>query len=395
MEGSRGLLQEVPASDEYGFPVLGVRFDQKNDMFKRSAWDATFAVPGRRFYGDPPPFDARPGWDHRDWAAGAAAWNLEDRYARGNAQSNSGMYEWEGLSSKGERMLHGGRRAQGTPEEMSRAVKRIARQFGASLVGICRVHPSWVYSHQYSMATGEHKPIELPPGIDNAVVMAVAMDYEAVRSASMPLANVATGLGYSQMAIVANLVASYIRYLGYRALPSGNDTALNIPLAMAAGLGELGRLGLLVTEQYGPRVRLCKVFTDLPLAPDRYRPFGVAEFCKACKLCARYCPAQAISHGDTTTEGPTVSNQHGVRKWYINPEKCFSYWGEKQVSCSRCIRSCAFNKPPGVLHDLTRAIIRRTALFNRLIVRIDKLLVYAKPYRAQRYWEGRPIRKSS
>ena len=111
--------------------------------------------------------------------------------------------------------------------------------------------------------------------------------------------------------------------------------------------------------------------------------------------CARFCPAQAISHGDSTTEGPTVSNQHGVRKWYINPEKCFSYWGEKQVSCSRCIRSCAFNKPPGVLHDLTRAIIRRTALFNRFIVRIDKLLGYAKPYRAQRYWEGRPIRKSS
>jgi epoxyqueuosine reductase len=378
-----------PNAVDYGFEVVPTRFDQKNEMFKRAVWDENFIEKGRRFYRDAPEFDDRLGWEHRDWAAAAAAWNLEDRHAKGNVRGNFGMYEWEGMSGKGQRIVHGGRRAQGKPEEMSRDVKRIALQFGASAAGVCRVHPAWVYSHQFSVETGEHKPLELPSGMDNAVVLAIPMDYHTVRSASQPIANIATGLGYSQMAIVANLVASFIRYMGYRAIPSGNDTAMSIPMAMAAGLGELGRLGLLVTEKHGPRVRLCKVFTDMPLAPDRYRPFGVAEFCKVCKLCTRYCPAKAISDGDMTTEGPTMSNQHGPRKWYINPERCFSYWAEKQVSCSRCIRSCAFNKLPGPLHDLTRAIIKRTSLLNPLIVRIDKLLRYAKPYHAKRYWPRR------
>lgn len=372
---------------DLGFEVLPTRFDQKNEMFKRAVWDPDFVAKGKRFYRDPPEFDSRPGWSHREWAAGAAAWNLEDRYAKGNAGAGFGLYEWDGLSNKGQRMVHGGRRAAGTPKQLSEEVKRIARQFGASAAGVCRVHPNWIYSHQFSVETREHKPIELPEGMDHAVVIAVPMDYHTVRSASQPIANIATGLGYSQMAVVANMVAAYIRYLGYRAIPSGNDTGMNIPMALAAGLGELGRLGLLVTVKHGPRVRLCKVFTDMPLAPDRYSPFGVTEFCKVCKLCARYCPAKAISDGDMTTEGPTKSNHHGVRKWYINPERCFSYWAENQVSCSRCIRSCAFNKPPGLIHDFTRSIIKRTSLLNRLIVRIDKLLGYAKPHRAERYWK--------
>ena len=72
------------------------------------------------------------------------------------------------------------------------------------------------------------------------------------------------GQGYSMMVYTANLMAAFIRGLGYKAIPCGNDTALSIPLAMAAGLGEWSRMGLLVTEKFGPRVRLCKVFTDMP-----------------------------------------------------------------------------------------------------------------------------------
>lgn len=47
-----------------------------------------------------------------------------------------------------------------------------------------------------------------------------------------------------------------------------NDTALAIPYAIKAGLGEYGRHGLLITPEYGPRVRIGKIFTDMPLAHD-------------------------------------------------------------------------------------------------------------------------------
>ena len=67
----------------------------------------------------------------------------------------------------------------------------------------------------------------------------------------------------------------------------GNDTALSIPLAIDAGLGELGRNGLLITPEYGACVRLCKVFTDLPLEADRPVEFGLAEICQRCRRLRR------------------------------------------------------------------------------------------------------------
>ena len=73
-----------------------------------------------------------------------------------------------------------------------------------------------------------------------------------------------------------------------------NDTALAIPYAIKAGLGEYGRLGLLITKEFGPRVRLGKIFTNLPLAPDRPIRFGVKEFCDTCRRCSEGCPVNAI-----------------------------------------------------------------------------------------------------
>jgi reductive dehalogenase len=372
-----------------GFPVHPKRFNQKYVMFLRAMWDEASLHDGKRFYVDPTLAENHLGWRHVDRAAQAAAWNLEDQFAQGNQRGNSGLYSWEGISKKAERLLAANGKVENAPDEMSRMVKAVARHLGASMVGICQVHPNWVYSREFDRNSGEGHPLELPEGCDNAVVMAIEMDYETIRSSSRVLQNVAAGLGYSKMAFLASQVAAFIRGLGYRALPSGNDTAINIPLAMAAGLGECSRMGLLVTPKFGPRIRLCKVFTDLPLAVDSYRPFGVEAFCKICKTCAKYCPAQGIAYGDMTVEGPTVSSHSGLRKWYINAEKCFSFWATRQISCIQCIRVCPFNKPAGRIHDFSRFLIKRTSLFNRFLVWVDKRMGYLKPFHPDRFWNHR------
>ena len=146
------------------------------------------------------------------------------------------------------------------------------------------------------------------------------------------------------MAFVLARLGEFIRNLGYDAIESGNDIALSIPLAIDAGLGELGRNGLLITPQYGPRVRLCKIFTDLPLEPDKPIEFGVKEFCKECKLCAKYCEAGAISMDDEPSfDGVCPSNNPGVLKWYVDVEKCYLFWLENGMSCSTCIKVCPYN----------------------------------------------------
>jgi ferredoxin len=88
-----------------------------------------------------------------------------------------------------------------------------------------------------------------------------------------------------------------------------------------------------------------------------------------------------------TTEGHNISNQSGILKWYVNAEKCFAFWAKNRSDCANCIRVCPFNKPSGVIHDLSRAIIRKTPLLNRFLLRIDDTLGYDKPFPAEKFWE--------
>ena len=373
----------------FPFPVPDSRFDQRNEMFKRRNWDEEFIPHGNRLYGEAH-FQEKYGYRKLDYALRNAAWNIKYGFAFGNMCSNEGLYSWTNVSDKVKRFIEKDGPVVDSPEVNARNVKKAARFLGADLVGICHAHPNLIYSHELNLLKMEHRPVELPEGCTNAVVMAVEMDYETCAYSPDGISGASTGLGYSQQAVVANLVATFIRGLGYRAIPSGNDTGPTVPLALAAGLGELGRMGLLITEEFGPRVRLCKVFTDLPLAFDDYRPFGVTEFCKTCMKCAKHCPSRAISNDGPTMQGPSLSNHSGVEKWYINPEKCFMFWVKNWMDCNNCVRVCPFNKSPGKLHEFVRYSIRKFPVFNRLWLYLDDLVGYGRaiPTRKKSFWES-------
>jgi reductive dehalogenase len=273
------------------------------------------------------------------------------------------------------------------PAELSRKVKRAARFFGASLVGICELDRRWLYSRVSNDITGEHTPLDIPAEYRYAVAMAVEMDYSFIQTSPTCGAAAATGLGYSKMAFVAGLLAQFIRNLGYKAIPCGNDTALSIPIAVEAGLGELGRNGLLITEEFGPRVRICKVFTDLPLVPDEPRFFGVDDFCRTCMKCAAHCSSRAISFGERTAEALNVSNNPGVLKWPVNAEQCFKYWVANGIDCADCIRVCPFNQEQGWHHDLVRRCIKHVPWLNPLFLWLDELLGYGRQLDPATMWE--------
>ncbi len=65
-----------------------------------------------------------------------------------------------------------------------------------------------------------------------------------------------------------------------------NDTALVILDAIKAGLGEYRRNQMVLTPEFGPRVRFSKIFTSLPMALDSPRRLGITEYCNSCAKCA-------------------------------------------------------------------------------------------------------------
>jgi len=143
----------------------------------------------------------------------------------------------------------------------------------------------------------------------------------------------------------------------------------------------------LITPQFGPRLRLSKVFTDLPLIVDAPVDFGVTEFCKACMKCAEMCPSQAISTGERTSEPNNVSNVASEMKWSIDPVKCRMHWGRTDKSCTICIACCPYNKPDTLFHRVVLRLTDYLRWTDSLCTRMDNLLGYGRPARVADFWE--------
>lgn len=211
-------------------------------------------------------------------------------------------------------------------------IKNLARELGADMVGVSKTKKGYFF-----------KGCELDHRF--AISLALEMEYDRILASPGPASATEVIRAYCVLGEITVKIASRIRELGYpayahhpRASRKFPARILHIPIAIEAGFGELGRHGLLITPDFGPRVRLGTVTTNLPLTPDTPISFGVKEFCKECRICIDECECDAI---------PSKRSQvRGVKKYAVDPYECAPYFGEYD-GCSVCMKVCAFNKPPG------------------------------------------------
>lgn len=375
-----------------GFEILDnfERFKQKNDVFRRSGWDerirskkselfyATYREPLKTWR-------KADGFTQKDYALRNASWHVSDIFT----ELKEDQDRREGFSDEFtlQRDVAKQKIALGTPEETATEIKHVAKSFGADLVGITHFDERWMYVRKFSDISKTEKPQEIPAGLNHVIVVAQAMDYDLIRTVPSALSGAATGLGYSHDALVVLSIAQYIRNLGYQAIASMNDTALAIPLAIKAGLGEYGRNGLLITKEFGPRIRLGKIFTDLPMAHDQPIRFGVKEFCDTCRRCAKACPVKAISHEEPSDKVHNQSNIKGIRKWTVDGEKCFSYWAAQNSDCSICIRVCPYNKDYSKWWYRVGQRLAGTPL-RGLMLDLDVKMGYGERMKPKLWWQG-------
>lgn len=331
------------------------RMDQRLTILMRGMWDPEI-IPilekfrERRF--NMKQLSCLQGYTEVEAALHSAAWSVCREYSGGNEYGfgNRGFYGWEG-EKKPQRVEFA------SLQEASDTIKKAALFLGANLAGIASYDERWVYASWYDCEKKADVPARFPVRLKSVIVLAVAMDYSACLTSPSLISGAASGLGYSRMAEIGVKMATFVRRLGYTAIPCGNDTALSIPLALQAGLGEAGRSGLLVTPQYGSRVRLCTIFTDMPLQPDKPITFGVGKFCQKCRKCAQACPVGAIPlEARPTMKGPSISTCPGVLKWYIKPENCLQYWAGIGGGCINCIACCPYNKAASWHHDMVSQV---------------------------------------
>lgn len=216
------------------------------------------------------------------------------------------------------------RRLVEQPGEMSEAIKQRARELGAGAVGIAPVTEKALY---------EGYRTDYP----NAIVVLMPMDSQEMAFVTTNRAGAETMRAYMEITRTVIALAEHIRAMGWRARAYGEAAdILHIPLAIDAGLGQLGKHGSLICREFGSSMRIATVLTDLPLVHDAPVDIAVDDLCLGCRRCTLDCPVDAIADSKQMVRG--------VQKWYVDFDKCAPYFTHT-VGCGICIEVCPWTIP--------------------------------------------------
>lgn len=272
-----------------------------------------------------------------------------DRMLSMGAEPGEDDFAWSAMTRPAARMANlmqmeadkqkvSAHRVKVDPVEMSVHLKALALRYGGDIAGIARLTSHHHYSHRgdmFGMGGGYGKPIRL--SYKYAIVIAAALDKAMVNHAPRKETQIAAMLGYARSTAATAQLALYIKSLGYEAQTDNFIEYYSpmTPLAAEAGLGQIGRCNMIVNRQFGNRLKIAAVLTNMPLIEDGPVDFGLVDVCRLCQKCARDCPAKAISF-----EEPQLIN--GQYQWRHDGAKCMEMW--MTVGTGICMASCPFSQ---------------------------------------------------
>jgi reductive dehalogenase len=267
-----------------------------------------------------------------------------------------------------------------SPEKATMIAKNLAKHLGVRVVGVCKVDPLCVYTNQRT----DWKKTWTVDGVEQdyppyALVMATEMNHTHVHAGPHTPTAAETGNQYANGSYISTVMARWFSNMGYTGIAehTGHYDVVLPPLAVQAGMGEIGRNGYLITPVLGSRVRLSAVLTDMPLVLDKPIDIGAEEFCENCMKCAHTCPTDSIP----TTEKVVYK---GTLKWKVEAETCSAYWNKVGTDCAICMAVCSFNRSDTPFHKIIRWAVGYSWLAPKVFPFMDDLL-YGKT------WKVKPV----
>ncbi|MEE8473653.1 MAG: hypothetical protein V3S82_10840 [Dehalococcoidia bacterium] len=222
-------------------------------------------------------------------------------------------------------------------------IKQLARSLGAELVGIA---PASALEE-----VPGYKPSYLLPNAQSVIVVGMRLLKGSLakgRGRPVAWATIHLNLKLNEIAYEvakhiedAKFNAFPVFFLPMTFLPPDDEeskmailTTPNfayVPAAVAAGLGERGINHLLVTPEFGPRVRLAAIITDATLAPDKPQEEVLCPGLE-CGLCLDACPPHALSR-DRDPDFVLCNKHHNSHLHLLG-------YG----SCAMCMQVCPISK---------------------------------------------------
>jgi reductive dehalogenase len=268
------------------------------------------------------------------------------------------------------------------PEFLTNHIKSFGYFLKADIMGACKVPESAYYSH-------DKMGNPIAPRFQNAIVIVMRKELTAMRASTGHdwMGDPISFQSYQHLGMVTETIVNYIHRLGWDASPQYGPSFVNKysvllpPLLIAAGIGEISRAGIVLNPYLGLAYKAAVVLTDMPIVPDQPIDFGLQEFCRNCKICAKNCPSKAISVGEKVM-------YNGYETWKLDTRRCASYnfTNKNGTMCNTCVKSCPWSNPSTFPHNLIRSLIIDMPFTRAIAIKVAEILGERMTAPEKKWW---------
>ncbi len=312
-----------------------------------------------------------PGWALRDKALSTGAGYLS--FGRGLAPV---PFEGNRVTTPEER---GVPKWTGTPEEATNMLRTAAHYYGSAKIGVVEhdadtkkmFYPNGVRFEGIDQAYQDGGVSVIPNKCQWSAYFTSRDSDEGKKRDETSQSGISR---YVWGPIIHGRVQSFVKSLGYQMPKAG---AMNVPMSVLSGNGELGRSSKTITPEWGAFGGYAPgMVTDLPLAPTKPIDAGIWKFCKACKLCGEICQETTGTSSipletEPTWEIDSPCNRVGVKKYHQKWLTCIGFG----CGVNYCDKVCPFStkgKGFASAHELVKATVGTTSIFNGFFTTMGK-----------------------
>ena len=146
--------------------------------------------------------------------------------------------------------------------------------------------------------------------------------------------------------------------------------------AVRAGLGRIGRNSLLITPEFGTRVVIILIATDIACDPVEKESCGEEMGCLGCGRCAAACPSGAMNQQGLAH--PERCLRNFMMEGNVTPEPLRKRMGMRLLGCDICQRVCPMQ--PDLAHTvpieirLDELVTADQSAFSETVSRLGALI---------------------
>ena len=169
----------------------------------------------------------------------------------------------------------------------------------------------------------------------NAIVLTLEMGKDIIETTPGPEAQKLNDGTYAKLGHITYALSDFLRAQGFGtqvAHPYGSLISFS-PLGQKAGIGWIGKSGLLITPELGPRQKISAIFTSIENLPiKRSEDYSwIPNYCDICSKCIKSCPENAMIE---------LKNPNREKEIEFKSELCIGC----SQGCTYCIEDCPFEQ---------------------------------------------------